>query len=71
LDLPADDWYMRPQWSVYPEADEGIRGVPAVHLWEDWWAATADGMSAAQRETVWDLLDQLRFYQVCELELRD
>ncbi len=71
LDLPADDWYMRPQWSVYPEADEGIRGVPAVHLWEDWWAATADGMSAAQRETVWDLLDQLRFHQVCELELRD
>jgi hypothetical protein len=71
LDLPADDWYMRPQWSVYPDADEGVRGVPAVHLWEDWWASTADGMSAAQRETVWDLLDQLRFHQVVELELRD
>jgi hypothetical protein len=70
LQLPADDWYMRLRWSVYP-GDE-TRGVPAVpHPWPGWWNATADGMSAAQRDAVWDLLDQLRFHQVRELELRD
>ncbi|HVK19368.1 MAG TPA: hypothetical protein VM533_20710 [Fimbriiglobus sp.] len=71
LDLPAGDWHMRERWRVEPYPDEGVRGVPAVHLWEDWWAATADGLSAAQREAVWDLLDQLRFYQVRAIELRD
>ncbi len=43
----------------------------ADHPWADWWAATADGMSAAQRGAVWDLFDQLRLHEVRELPLED
>ena len=66
LDLPADDWDR-----VWQRDYPGATGLGHPGPWTDWWAATADGMSAAQRDAVWDLLDQLRFHQVCELELRD
>jgi hypothetical protein len=67
LEGPSDSW---PLPLGFADRFEPPRLLPA-EPWEDWWAATADGMSATQRETVWDLLDQLRFHQVVELELRD
>lgn len=39
-------------------------------LWAAWWEAAGLLLTDDQRETVWDLFDQLRFHQVVELEVR-
>ena len=51
------------------DADERTPGVPAEHQWAEWWSAHVDEMSPEQRDTVWDLLDQLRLHTVIELLL--
>lgn len=40
-------------------------------VWAAWYEHAACLLTDDQRETVWDLLDQLRFHQVVDLELRE
>jgi hypothetical protein len=63
---PADDWQFAPPY-IEREADAFLgEGSPS---WYDWWAATADGMTRDQRDTVRDLLDRLRFHMVVEVRV--
>jgi hypothetical protein len=49
-------------WSDYWAADR---------LWSQWWDRTAPGLTSDQLETVWEVFDKLRFYEVVEVEYRD
>jgi hypothetical protein len=37
--------------------------------WRPWWDAVAGGLTDAQREGIFDLLDQLHFYTIAQAEL--
>jgi len=37
-------------------------------IWADWWAVHRDDMTLAQRASVWEALDRVRFFQVRECE---
>jgi hypothetical protein len=37
--------------------------------WTDWWAKYADTLSEEQRQSVWELLDRLEFYQVLPTDM--
>jgi hypothetical protein len=51
--------------------DAGWSGkVTDQRVWAAWWEGAGLLLTDDQRETVWDLFDQLRFHQVVELEVR-
>ena len=66
ITLDQPDWF---DWT-YHDGWESPQGAILAHdAWRGWWAANVDNLSDRQRETVWDLLDQLRFHTVVELEV--
>ena len=67
LDRDQPDWF---DWDLVNDWEVSPRGTILAHdAWRGWWAARVDGMSDRQRGTVWDLLDQLRFHTVVDLEV--
>jgi hypothetical protein len=40
-------------------------------VWNEWWDAAVDRMSAEQVETAWSLFEKLKFYEVVAVEFRE
>lgn len=52
--------------------DAGLDPPGVTHdsrVWADWWATHHEKMTDAQRATVWEALDRVRFFRVVESEL--